>query len=173
MPDFGDTMKKISEYVNVFQGSGAIDLPKPEGIASRWLFIKALCGNTTPAAASPFGKMTLCAYTGGYPTGYGNILLGDSGWAQLIPFNYARDYNEETHELIIRFKAGAKEVAVGTRASFALANKTGTCFTGYQSDYLYWEDINVYCNPGMVFLYYNGSNIFFNNAMRFVTLGKN
>ena len=99
-----------------------------------------------------------------YPTGYGNILLGDSGWAQLVPFKYERDYNEETRELIIRFKAGAKEVAVGTRASFALANKTGTCFTGYQSDYLYWEDINVYCNPGMVFLYYNGSNIFFNNA---------
>lgn len=99
-----------------------------------------------------------------YPNGYGNILLGDAGWAQLIAFKYENDYNEETRELTIRFKSGAKEVKEGTRASFALANKTGTCFTGWMSDYLYYEDINVYCNPGMVFLYYNGSNVFFNNA---------
>ena len=65
-------MKKISEYVNVFQGNGKIDLPTPEGIAATWLFIKARCGNTIPAASSPFGKMTLCSYTGGYSTGYGN-----------------------------------------------------------------------------------------------------
>jgi len=85
MPDFGDTMKKTSEYVNVFQGSGTIDLPKPEGIASRWLFIKALCGNTTPAAASPFGKMTLCAYTGGYPTGYGDRKWNFCGTPITVP----------------------------------------------------------------------------------------
>lgn len=65
-------MKKLSQYVNVFQGSGEIDLPTPEGIAKTWLFIKAQCGNTTPAAAYPFGKATVCSYTGGYPTGYGN-----------------------------------------------------------------------------------------------------
>lgn len=65
-------MKKLSDYVNVFQGSGEINLPKPEGLAKKWLFIKAQCGNTTPAAAYPFGKATVCAYTGGYPTGYGD-----------------------------------------------------------------------------------------------------
>lgn len=63
-------MKRLLEYVNVFQGSGEIDLPNPEGLAEKWLFIKAQCGNTTPAAAYPFGKATVCAYTGGYPTGY-------------------------------------------------------------------------------------------------------
>ena len=65
-------MKRLLEYVNVFQGSGEINLPNPEGLAKKWLFIKAQCGNTTPAAAYPFGKATVCAYTGGYPTGYGD-----------------------------------------------------------------------------------------------------
>lgn len=66
-------MKKNQiDYVNVFQGSGKIDLPDPKGIAKKWLFIKARCGNTHPGAAYPFGKMTILPYTGGYPIGYGN-----------------------------------------------------------------------------------------------------
>ena len=64
--------KKQIDYVNVFQGSGKIDLPEPQGIAKKWLFIKAQCGNTHPGAAYPFGKMTVLPYTGGYPLGYGN-----------------------------------------------------------------------------------------------------
>lgn len=78
-------MKRNYDYVNVFQGSGAIDLPEPEGIAATWLFIKAQCGNTTPAAAYPFGKTTVCAYTGGYPTGYDNRLPNSCGRAQTTP----------------------------------------------------------------------------------------
>lgn len=78
-------MKKIYDHVNVFQGSGAIDLPSPEGIAKTWLFVKAQCGNTTPAAAYPFGKTTVCAYTGGYPTGYDNRLPNTCGKARTIP----------------------------------------------------------------------------------------
>ena len=66
------TTKRQIDYVNVFQGSGKIDLPTPEGLAKKWLFIKAQCGNTHPGAAYPFGKMTVLSYTGGYPTGYGN-----------------------------------------------------------------------------------------------------
>ena len=65
-------MKSPLKYVNVFHGCDTIDLPRPEGVAARWLFVKAQCGNTTPAAVLPFGKMSVCAYTGGYPTGYGN-----------------------------------------------------------------------------------------------------
>ena len=72
-------MKSNYSFVNVFQGSDKIALPKPEGIASKWLFIKAQCGNTTPAAAYPFGKMSLCAYTGAYPTGYGNLVPNSCG----------------------------------------------------------------------------------------------
>lgn len=60
------------KYVNVFQGCGEIDLPKPEGIAAKWFFIKAGCGNTSPAALVPFGAMSVSPFSGGYPTGYGN-----------------------------------------------------------------------------------------------------
>ncbi|MBS7361211.1 MAG: hypothetical protein KIG24_02625, partial [Oscillospiraceae bacterium] len=59
------------KYVNVFQGCGEIDLPTPAGIAAKWFFIKAGCGNTLPAATLPFGAMSVSPYSGGYPTGYG------------------------------------------------------------------------------------------------------
>ena len=62
----------MTKYVDVFYGNGASELPKPEGIAASWLFIKAQCGNTHPHAALPFGQMSCGLYTGGYPTGYGN-----------------------------------------------------------------------------------------------------
>lgn len=62
------------KYVNIFQGCGEIDLPKAEGIAAKWFFIKAGCGNTCPAATVPFGAISASPYSGGYPTGYGNHL---------------------------------------------------------------------------------------------------
>ena len=58
-------------YVDVFLGNGEINPPPTEGEASKWLFVKAQCGNTVPHAALPFGKMTAGAYSGGYPCGYG------------------------------------------------------------------------------------------------------
>ncbi len=57
------------KFVNVFQGSGETNIPKPQGISAKWFFIKAGCGNTTPAATLPFGPMSAAPYTGGYPTG--------------------------------------------------------------------------------------------------------
>lgn len=60
------------KHVNVFQGCGEIDLPKPEGIAAKWFFIKAGCGNTSPAALVPYGAVSVSPFSGGYPTGYGN-----------------------------------------------------------------------------------------------------
>ena len=60
-----------TSFVNVFHGSGNIDLPKAEGIAASWQFIKALCGNTHPGAILPFGKYSVCPYSGGYSSGYG------------------------------------------------------------------------------------------------------
>lgn len=72
-------MKRSIDYVNVFQGNGKIDLPKPEGIAATWLFLKAQVGNTHPLASYPFGKMSAGAYTGGYPTGYGNLRPSSHG----------------------------------------------------------------------------------------------
>ena len=69
----------VSEHVNVFHGNGNIDLPKPEGIAATWYFLKAQCGNTFPHAALPFGKMTCGAYSGGYTTGYGRNVPNSCG----------------------------------------------------------------------------------------------
>lgn len=65
---------KYTDYVNVFQGSGEIDLPEPKGLAAKWFFIKAGCGNTSPAATLPFGAISVSPYSGGYPTGYGDHL---------------------------------------------------------------------------------------------------
>lgn len=70
----GDVMD-YCKFVNIFQGSGEIDLPNPEGIASKWFFLKAGCGNTSPAVTLPFGGMSVSPYTGGYPTGYGNHMV--------------------------------------------------------------------------------------------------
>ena len=72
-------MRDYTKYVNVFQGNGKTKLPKPEGIAATWLFIKAQTGNTHPHAAYPYGKMSAGAYTGGYPTGYGNLMPSSCG----------------------------------------------------------------------------------------------
>ena len=72
-------MKSVIDCVNVFQGNGKIDLPPAEGLAARWLFIKAQVGNTHPHASYPFGKISAGAYTGGYPTGYGNLRPSSHG----------------------------------------------------------------------------------------------
>lgn len=59
------------QYVDVFYGNGETDRIFEDGLASKWFYIKALCGNTLPHAALPFGKMSVGAYSGGYPGGYG------------------------------------------------------------------------------------------------------
>lgn len=66
-------MKDYCGFVNVFQGCDQIDLPQPQGIAAKWEFIKGLCGNNTPAASLPFGKINAGCYSGGYSSGYGNL----------------------------------------------------------------------------------------------------
>ena len=66
-------MKDFVRYADVFLGNGAIELPEPKGVAAAWHMIKGKAGNTTPAAAIPFGKITACAYTGGYSSGYGHV----------------------------------------------------------------------------------------------------
>lgn len=70
---------EVLKYVNVFQGNGEMDLPEPKGISATWRFLKAQCGNTSPWAAYPFGYITCGAYTGGYPTGYGNHMANSCG----------------------------------------------------------------------------------------------
>lgn len=81
-------MNDLASYVNVFHGSGRIELPEAQGIAKTWHFIKAICGNTNPAAILPFGKLSIGCYCGGYPTGYGNHLVNSN------PHNF-RTFNTE------------------------------------------------------------------------------
>jgi len=64
-------MKPLLSYLDPFFGNGTIDLPKPQGIAATWFFLKAQTGNTYPGACAPFGMLSTCAYSGAYPTGYG------------------------------------------------------------------------------------------------------
>ena len=54
-------MKDYVRYADVFLGNGAIELPEPKGVAGTWHMIKGRAGNTTPAAAIPFGKITACS----------------------------------------------------------------------------------------------------------------
>lgn len=72
-------MKDYCQYVDVFQGVDEIDLPKPEGLAAAWRLIKGRCGNNTPAAALPFGRLTAGCYSGGYSAGYGRIMYNTHG----------------------------------------------------------------------------------------------
>jgi putative alpha-1,2-mannosidase len=60
----------VAEYVDIFHGNFESELPKPEGVAASWFFLKAQTGNTHPGAVLPFGAVSACSYTGGYPTGY-------------------------------------------------------------------------------------------------------
>ncbi|MEM1209825.1 MAG: GH92 family glycosyl hydrolase [Planctomycetota bacterium] len=61
----------ILDDVNPFVGSAPIDVSIPSGLASSWFFPKPMIGNTHPGATLPFGMISACAYSGGYPTGYG------------------------------------------------------------------------------------------------------
>ena len=72
-------MNDYCRYVDVFQGVDEIDLPKPEGLAAAWRLIKGRCGNNTPAAALPFGRLTAGCYSGGYSSGYGRLMYNTHG----------------------------------------------------------------------------------------------
>ena len=72
------------KYVDVFYGNGETDRFFDEGLASKWFYIKALCGNTIPHATLPFGKMSVGAYSGGYPTGYGTHYPNSCGGIQKL-----------------------------------------------------------------------------------------
>ncbi len=64
-------MQPWLDDLDPFFGNGTIDLPRPEGIAATWFFLKAQTGNTYPGACAPLGMFSVCAYSGAYPTGYG------------------------------------------------------------------------------------------------------
>ena len=78
------TRTDFCSYVDVFYGNGETDRFFEDGLASKWFYIKALCGNTIPHATLPFGKMSVGAYSGGYPTGYGTHYPNSCGGIQKL-----------------------------------------------------------------------------------------
>ncbi len=70
--------------VNVFYGNGETDRFIKSGVASKWFYIKALCGNTIPHAVLPFGRISVGPYSGGYPTGYGTHYPNSCGAIQKL-----------------------------------------------------------------------------------------
>ena len=67
------------EHVDPFIGTAATDLPPPTGLAATWWWPKPQVGNTHPGATYPFGMVSACAYSGAYPTGYGQYELNTEG----------------------------------------------------------------------------------------------
>ena len=67
------------EYVDPFIGTGATELPPPQGLAASWWWPKPQVGNTHPGATYPFGMVSACSYSGAYPTGYGLYELNTEG----------------------------------------------------------------------------------------------
>lgn len=65
--------------VDPFIGTQPTDLPAPTGIAATWWWPKPQIGNTHPGAAYPLGMVSACAYSGAYPTGYGEYALATEG----------------------------------------------------------------------------------------------
>ena len=62
---------KYVKYVDPFLGNGTTALDEPQGVAATWHPIKMLTGNTHPGAQAPFGRMSVCAYSGAVASGYG------------------------------------------------------------------------------------------------------
>ena len=70
--------------LDLFWGSGGVELPPSEGMARNWNWEKAQTGNTHPGAVMPFGWVSACAYTGGYASGYGRFGVSSDGPAPCI-----------------------------------------------------------------------------------------
>ena len=65
--------------VDPFIGTAVTALPTPTGLAATWWWPKPQVGNTHPGATYPLGMVSACAYSGGYPTGYGRYDLVTDG----------------------------------------------------------------------------------------------
>ena len=65
------TATEPANCVDPFWACERTNLPQTEGVASRWFWPKALTGNTHPGASLPHGFVSVSAYSGAYPTGYG------------------------------------------------------------------------------------------------------
>ena len=71
--------RPMIDAVDPFIGTEVTDLPPSRGIAASWWWPKPQIGNTHPGATSPFGMVSACPYSGGYPTGYGRYAMATEG----------------------------------------------------------------------------------------------
>ena len=130
-------MTDYCRYADVFYGSGETNVFPAEGIAARWFYIKAQCGNTTPHAVLPFGKISVGAYSGGYPTGYGNHCP-----------NFCGGVKKFSKKMKIRGFSHLHQTGTGAIAyyyNYAVV----TPFSGDLSEILEFRDIkNEYAVPG-------------------------
>jgi len=67
------------DAVDPFIGTDAADPSRATGLAATWWWPKPPVGNTHPGATHPFGMVSACAYSGGYPTGYGSYERSTEG----------------------------------------------------------------------------------------------
>ncbi|MGA9277142.1 glycoside hydrolase domain-containing protein [Ilumatobacter sp.] len=67
------------DAVDPFIGTQTADLAPATGVAATWWWPKPPVGNTHPGATHPFGMVSACAYSGGYPTGYGHYERSTEG----------------------------------------------------------------------------------------------
>lgn len=67
------------KLVDPFWGNGKTATPESQGWARGWNWLKAQMGNTIPGALTPFGWVSVCAYTGNYPCGYGLLKCCSEG----------------------------------------------------------------------------------------------
>ncbi len=67
------------DAVDPFIGTDAADPSRTTGLAASWWWPKPPIGNTHPGATHPFGMVSACAYSGGYPTGYGSYERSTEG----------------------------------------------------------------------------------------------
>ncbi|HYQ69209.1 glycoside hydrolase domain-containing protein [Actinophytocola sp.] len=67
------------DEIDPFIGTAATSLPAAQGLAATWWSPKPQVGNTHPGATFPLGMVSACAYSGAYPTGYGQYTKGTEG----------------------------------------------------------------------------------------------
>src|ERR1700712_72147 len=70
--------------VDPFIGSEVTELRERTGLAATWWWPKPQIGNTHPGATYPFGMVSACGFSGGYPTGYGRYALALEGVPPVI-----------------------------------------------------------------------------------------
>lgn len=66
---------RLTDYVDIFYGCDKMHTMPQGSLAAAWNMLKGKAGNTSPAAATPFGSVVAAPYSGGYSSGYANNMI--------------------------------------------------------------------------------------------------